>query len=292
MASPPPSTADAGGDGRDDRDPAPRPPADARAVVCGTSMEPELRPGDVVTIAGAAEGPVRAGEIVSFRDAAGHLVTHRVLGYEGEGGERLVTQGDGRTRPDPPWVADQLVGVVAAAARPRRRLGRRLLALERLAWWELAELATTRLRSWRPVRAALRRLGRGEIGIRELRRAGATNGWLAITCTAVDARERAVGWQTVLREGPDRDTGRPLWLFFGLQVRLRHRGRGLGRRLLAAAEATVAREGGGRMYAFVRPGNRTTVTLFETSGWRAGPPPPGTVRALELASCLCFVKDA
>jgi GNAT superfamily N-acetyltransferase len=255
-------------------------------------MRPEIEGGDVITVdePNAAE-PVRPGEVVTFRDECGNAVTHRLLACEpAAGGPVMITQGDGRTEPDAPWPADRLVGRVTAAERaPARRL-RRMLALERLAWWEAGEWLATRLRSWRSIRRLQRRLVPPGLALREERRAGESGEWLAITSTASDARGRAAGWQTVVRQGPDTDST-PLWLFFGLQVRLRYRGIGLSRRLLAAAEASVAREGGGRMYAFVRPDNRPSLGLFRSSGWRAAAPPAGTVRVPELATCQCFVKD-
>jgi|WetSurMetagenome_2_1015567.scaffolds.fasta_scaffold57688_3 signal peptidase I len=294
MVSPPPSTADpAAATGCDGPDGA----VDARrgtrqAVVRGTSMRPGMERGDVLTVvAPDAVEPVRPGEVVTFLDECGNAVTHRLLGRDpAAGGPVMITQGDGRTEPDAPWPADRLVGRVTAAERAQGRLFRRMLALERLAWWEAGERLATRLRSWRPVRRLQRRLVPSRLTLREERRAADSGEWLAITCTACDARGRAAGWQTTLRQGPDTDA-RPLWLFFGLQVRLRYRGIGLSRRLLAAAEAGVAREGGGRMYAFVRPDNRPSLGLFRSSGWRAAAPPAGTVRVPELATCLCFVKD-
>lgn len=255
-------------------------------------MEPAAKDGDRLTIEPADAATVRPGEIATFLDEGGRVVTHRVLGREEAGdGQVIVTQGDGRTVPDQAWSADRLVGRVTAVDRPPRRLGARLLRGERLAWWELAEIAVARLQRVRRLRRAQRRLFPVQAAIRTERRTASTGEWLALTSTAAAGTGAPAGWVTVVREGPDPETRRPLWLLFGLQVRLRYRGQGIARRLLAAADGAVAQEGGGRMYAFVRPGNRPSVALFTACGWRTAAPPAGTVRVPELAGCLCFVKD-
>ena len=263
-----------------------------RAVVCGTSMRPALEAGDELIVVEPDESKaLRPGELVTFRNERGNTVTHRLLGREAAAaGPVLITQGDGRTEPDPPWPADRLIGRVSVAERPPARLLGRMLALERLAWWEAGERLATRLRGSSSLRRLQRRLLTPRLTLHEERRAPASGEWLAITCTARNERDEAVGWQTVLHQGADADST-PLWLFFGLQVRLRYRGIGLGRRLLAAGEAAVARAGRGRLYAFVRPENQPSLRLLESSGWCAAAPPAGTVRAPELAPCVCFVKD-
>jgi hypothetical protein len=293
MGSPPASTAEPGPERPDGPvDPGVAEVASGRYVVRGTSMRPALGEGDVITVVRPGDaGTIAAGEIVTFRGDDGQAVTHRLLGRDvSDGAPVMVTQGDGRTEPDPAWPEERLVGSVSAASGQPRRLRYRLLACERLAWWEAAERLATWARSWRPVRSLQRRLLGGSLSIREERRSSESGGWLAITCTAFDARGRAAGWQSVVRQGPDADTGRPLWLLFGLQVRLRYRGLGIGARLVAAGEAAVVREGGGLLYAFVRPGNRPSADLFRTAGWRIAAPPAGTARVPELASCLCLVK--
>ena len=295
MGSRPPTTADPAPAERADglATGVHEPGAPTRLVVRGKSMQPAIADGDVLTIERPpATGAIGAGEIVSFRDDHGRVITHRLLGGE-ESGSRsvLVTQGDGRTEPDAPWPAERLVGRAVSAERPPQALLRRLVALERLAWWEVAERVATRARAWRPLRSLQRRFFSGSLAFREERRTGSSKTWLSVTCTAADERGKAAGWVTVVRQRADAATGKPLWLLFGLQVRLRYRGLGVGRRLLGAATAAVAREGGGRLYAFVRPGNRPSVELFSAMGWRVAEAPAGTVCAPELASSLCFTED-
>jgi GNAT superfamily N-acetyltransferase len=294
MGSPPRSTGDPSHGCASDR--VARGASDSRgprqAVVRGTSMEPTLASGDEVTLAqGRDARAIATGEIVTFRDDEGRVVTHRVLGTERLGGSRrVVTQGDGRTEPDPAWPEERLIGRVTAASRPPPRLARRLVAFDRLAWWELAERAATRVRSWRFVRTLQHRAFRSDMPIRVERRLPESGSWLAITCTAAGVRKTAAGWLTAVRESPGVEEGPARWLSFGLQVRLRYRGLGLGRRLVAATEAAVRREGGGLLYGFVRPANRPSLALFRSAGWSVAPPPEGSVRGPELASCLCVMK--
>ncbi len=170
-------------------------------------MEPAAKDGDRLTIEPADAATVRPGEIATFLDEGGRVVTHRVLGREEAGdGQVIVTQGDGRTVPDPAWSADRLVGRVTAVDRPPRRLGARLLRGERLAWWELAEIAVARLQRVRCLRRAQRRLFPVQAAIRTERRTASTGEWLALTSTAAAGTGAPAGWVTVVREGPDPET--------------------------------------------------------------------------------------
>jgi signal peptidase len=74
---------------------------DAATIVSG-SMEPALRPGDVVLME-PHDGTVPGeGDIISFRDRGGRLVTHRVAEVLPD--RTLRTQGDANAAPDPTLV--------------------------------------------------------------------------------------------------------------------------------------------------------------------------------------------
>jgi signal peptidase len=65
-------------------------------IVRGGSMEPTLHVGSIVLVDRGAHAP-RTGEIVSFREPDGNVVTHRVVGRDADG---LVTRGDANARED------------------------------------------------------------------------------------------------------------------------------------------------------------------------------------------------
>jgi signal peptidase I len=101
-----------------------------RLKVSGTSMLPDLLPGDVVALEACAPGELVVGEMALFR-REGRLVLHRVIGFT-DGG--LLTQGDALTCADPPVAAVDVLGKVVKVTRrdwqskARRRTGWRLQA--------------------------------------------------------------------------------------------------------------------------------------------------------------------
>jgi hypothetical protein len=81
------------------------------------SMTPLLRPGDAVRVAAVGEDGLRRGALLVVRQGE-HLVTHRLVGWAGEGDERhLLLQGDACARPDHPVAPAGVVGVVVARWR-------------------------------------------------------------------------------------------------------------------------------------------------------------------------------
>jgi hypothetical protein len=83
----------------------------------GTSMLPALWPGDVLDIERNAEGQIREGDIALFK-RQGKLFAHRVLAVCGFGDQRvMLAQGDSISRPDPPFLASELLGRVEAVVR-------------------------------------------------------------------------------------------------------------------------------------------------------------------------------
>jgi signal peptidase I len=93
-----------------------------RLGVCGTSMAPAIRPGDLVLVERAGVSEVSPGEIVVFRRRS-RLIVHRVLVKSDRLGEpSLVTRGD-RTRRDDGLVSSaELIGRVTHIERNHRRV--------------------------------------------------------------------------------------------------------------------------------------------------------------------------
>jgi hypothetical protein len=97
----------------------------ATLEVVGHSMWPLLRSGDVVTVTQVAPAELRPGILVVCMMNNGGFLAHRLLAVLPDG--RLLTRGDARRNPDPPWPPHSLVGRVVAAQRAGRplRLDRR-----------------------------------------------------------------------------------------------------------------------------------------------------------------------
>ena len=68
-------------------------PGVTSASITSGSMEPKLRPGDVVVAVSQGDAPIAEGTIVVFEDPTrGDLVTHRIVGVDANG--NYVTKGD------------------------------------------------------------------------------------------------------------------------------------------------------------------------------------------------------
>lgn len=93
-----------------------------RLRVTGWSMVPTILPGDTLLIEPASSERVGKGDIVLYRRDH-RLFVHRVSEKSGSAGDlRIITQGDGMRRPDPPVSAGQLLGKVAFVVRDGRCL--------------------------------------------------------------------------------------------------------------------------------------------------------------------------
>ncbi|SIT69957.1 signal peptidase I [Microbacterium sp. RU33B] len=79
------------------------------------SMQPTLVPGDVIAVRAADPSDIRTGDIITFQPVSGDptLITHRVIGVGSNtiDGRQFITQGDANDRPDPPILAEQVMGV-------------------------------------------------------------------------------------------------------------------------------------------------------------------------------------
>jgi signal peptidase I len=83
----------------------------APVAITSGSMQPTIRPGDVVVAAPHPRAPLEPGDVIVFADARlGGLVTHRIIDVADDGS--YTTRGDANRSPDPSPVApDDVVGV-------------------------------------------------------------------------------------------------------------------------------------------------------------------------------------
>jgi signal peptidase I len=84
-------------------------------VVRGSSMHPQIPVGSVIFDRPVDPTAITVGDIVTFRQANGSYLTHRVIGIASSIDLSFITRGDGSSSPDPVAVpASAAVGVVEA----------------------------------------------------------------------------------------------------------------------------------------------------------------------------------
>lgn len=89
------------------------------------SMVPAIRPGALVLVQSAAATDLRVGDVVTYRlvSRPATTITHRIIRIEDRGSYYVVTvKGDANAAPDPPILATQIVGRVAASIPHAGRL--------------------------------------------------------------------------------------------------------------------------------------------------------------------------
>jgi signal peptidase len=88
--------------------------AERSYVVLSGSMQPTMEPGDVIIVDAVEAEAVEPGQIVTFRESANSVTTHRVVEkVQADGGMALRTKGDDNEEPDQDLVRGQdLVGRV------------------------------------------------------------------------------------------------------------------------------------------------------------------------------------
>jgi signal peptidase I len=86
-------------------------------LIRGSSMEPAIPRGAVAIASEDPGGTIRAGDVVSFTEANGIVVTHRVVSVDGTGPAALLTtKGDANAAADPaPIPAARVLGRVVGS---------------------------------------------------------------------------------------------------------------------------------------------------------------------------------
>jgi signal peptidase len=86
-------------------------------VIRGSSMEPAIPRGALVLATDGADRAIVVGDVISFREANGTIVTHRATAVVGTGDATLLTtKGDANRQADPTALpAGRVIGRVAMA---------------------------------------------------------------------------------------------------------------------------------------------------------------------------------
>lgn len=85
------------------------------AVLSG-SMSPEFETGSLVVVKPVDPAALHVGDIITFGNADGQLVTHRIIGIENDGDLSFITKGDANEVADSePVPAHRVVGMMALA---------------------------------------------------------------------------------------------------------------------------------------------------------------------------------
>ena len=71
------------------------------------SMAPVLRPGDLALSVKPRAGQLDIGEIITYKNAAGTSITHRIYSID-EASGTMITKGDNLSYPDPPISSSQI----------------------------------------------------------------------------------------------------------------------------------------------------------------------------------------
>lgn len=87
---------------------------DYALVVQSGSMEPALETGSVVFVEEVPPETIEEGDIITYRDDGGNLITHRVVEiHQAQTSMRFSTKGDNNENSDPePVYRDEFVGEV------------------------------------------------------------------------------------------------------------------------------------------------------------------------------------
>lgn len=79
-------------------------------LISGISMEPTIKPGDIVITREVTASEIKLGDVVLFSDGT-RSILHRVVEIQMEDGDQIFfTQGDNVAKRDEPWHAHQLKG--------------------------------------------------------------------------------------------------------------------------------------------------------------------------------------
>lgn len=74
-------------------------------IISSGSMQPRLQVNDIIVVKKVREGEISAGDIITFFDKNGDIITHRVAEISVKDGKTYYkTKGDANTVNDPDWL--------------------------------------------------------------------------------------------------------------------------------------------------------------------------------------------
>ncbi len=251
--------------------------------VVGSSMQPTLRDGDLLTAVPAESSSIRPGDVLLYRAPDGRAAVHRVAAI-GSGSLRsgLILSCDAR-----PWTTygisgEQVLGTVVSALRdsqplpldysPARRLRVStiyMLRLVRSAIGKAFLYCLSAITFLRPVRRCLGYILRSVVEYEVIPReqCGAGSGG---QCTwdlfQASLRGRVIGSAQLVRFSRGTPFSRYQWLF-SMRVNPLFRGGGIGRRLTEMIMEQASRSGEGSLCLVVSTDNRRAIELYESIGF-------------------------
>ncbi len=283
----------------------------------GSSMYPFIRDGDILTVEPVRASELNTGDVAFYRSSGKSLAAHRFIGRTMINDRTmLILRGDASAGRDEYVMEDRILGRVAGIQRGTRIIQheRRLQRLAILLWtyvqppaftWPLKQAAAGLLRgmqSLKSYRILFGKLLGGKVGCRlageddasdiyklygyvrfmdleehirsfGLKIKGADDSEYTLVATLGEKIAGAV----VIRRFPKNNLSHPGWWLFGLLVRARHRGSGIGDMLMHAALAKAVAGGADRINLMVSEDNNAALNLYQKWGFqRFSIPAPDT----------------
>jgi len=273
---------------------------DVRMTVHGSSMRPFIANGDTALLTPLGGSP-QLGDILLARNADGRYVVHRVVRLSDAG---VHLRGDSQPQGEGPFTEERLLGGVLQSERDGhiRRHARGFWRIAGRAWVRAFPLGLRLLEQGKQLRVlaskVLRRLQRFSLFRRfsaslkpdyTVREADALDliklhAWLApdaevivpgvgrpevpgsttYVAAADDGRIMGVAH---LRAHPESDAPYIGWWLYGLSVRSRYRGMGVGRALVQQCANQSRSQGASALHLLVFEKNQPAIALYESIGF-------------------------
>ncbi|MEC4676409.1 MAG: GNAT family N-acetyltransferase [Nitrospirota bacterium] len=273
----------------------------------GSSMYPFIRDGDILTVEPVLASELDTGDVAFYRSAGENLAAHRFIGRTMINDRTmLILRGDASAGRDEHVMEDRILGKVAGIQRGTRIIQheRGLPRLAILLWtyvqppaftWPLKQAAAGLLRgvqSLKSYRILSGKLLGGKVGCRVAGEDDASDiyklyGYSRFMdleehirsfglkvknaeeseYTLVATLGEKIAGAVVIKRFPKNNLRHSGWWLFGLLVRARHRGSGIGDMLMSTALTKAAAGGADRINLMVSEDNRAALNLYRKWGF-------------------------